>query len=160
MSALRQRRVEDLRKVQDLARRTGGRIAVTRVDGDPIHKIDLLIRANTAGSAAYPRVRADRVTVEIQLPARYPLEPPGVRVVTPILHPNIWSHGQICFGSVWIKTHGLDLLVRQIVAIVTFDREGVNPESVANSAAMDWYRMALARHPGAFPTDRLAEQLR
>jgi hypothetical protein len=160
MSALRQRRVEDLRKVQDLARRSGGRIAITRVDGDPIQKITLLIRANTVGSAAYPQTREDRIGVVIELPARFPFEPPIARVVTPILHPNIWSNGQICFGTVWIKTHGLDLLVRRIVAIVTFDRDGVNPDSVANSAAMNWYRSALPRHPGAFPTDRLAEQLR
>jgi hypothetical protein len=159
MSALRQRRVEDLRKIRDLARRSGDRIAITRVDGDPIQRIALLIRANTVGSPAYPRVRADRIGVVIELPARFPFEPPGARVVTPILHPNIWSHGQICLGSVWIKTHGLDLLVRRIVAIVTFDRDGVNPHSVANGAAMAWYQAALARHPGAFPTDRLTEQL-
>jgi len=160
MSALRQRRAEDLRKVRDLAARSGGRIAVTRVVGDPVTQIGLLIRATTAGSAAYPRARATRTDVVVDLPARFPFEAPIARVVSPILHPNIWKNGQICFGTVWIPTHGLDLLVRRIVSIVTFNPSELNPRSPANGATLAWYQDTLRRNPGAFPTDRLAEELR
>ncbi|XP_033116650.1 ubiquitin-conjugating enzyme E2 T-like [Anneissia japonica] len=34
--------------------------------------------------------------LEIQLPERYPFEPPKVRFVTPIYHPNIDAAGRIC----------------------------------------------------------------
>ncbi|HUN41595.1 MAG TPA: ubiquitin-conjugating enzyme E2 [Acetobacteraceae bacterium] len=160
MSPLQQRRILDLRKVQDLARKSGGRISITCVDGNPIHRIGLSIRATTAGSPAYPRAKVEQIGVEIELPARFPFQAPGARVTTQIFHPNIWSHGQICFGTKWIATEGLDLLVRRIVTIVTFDPLVTNPASPANAAASEWYQAAVRRHPRAFPTDRLAEQLR
>jgi ubiquitin-protein ligase len=133
---------------------------VTHTDGSPIHRIGLLIRAATAGSSAYPLMKANRIGVEIDLPARFPFERPAARITTPILHPNVGRSGNICFGSTWIPTHGLDLVVRQIVDIVTFDPAVSNPSSPLNGAAASWYRDALRRHPRAFPTDRLAELLR
>ena len=39
MSPLQRRRAEDLRKVYGLCDRSGGRISVTKVDGNPIHRI-------------------------------------------------------------------------------------------------------------------------
>jgi hypothetical protein len=159
MTPLQRRRVEDLRKVRELCERSGGRISLTHVEGSPIHRIGLLIRAATAGSVAYPHTKANRVGVEIDLPARFPFERPAARITTPILHPNVWSSGQICFGAKWIATQGLDLVVRQIVAIVTFDPLVLNAASPANGEALRWYQGTLRRHPRAFPTDRLAEYL-
>ncbi|MBV8189079.1 MAG: hypothetical protein JO339_17690 [Alphaproteobacteria bacterium] len=119
-----------------------------------------MIRAATAGSSAYPHTKASQIGVEINLPARFPFERPAARITTPILHPNVGSSGHICFGTKWIPTHGLDLVVRQIVDIVTFDPMVSNPLSPANGVAAAWYQIAVRRHPRAFPTDRLAELLR
>jgi len=159
MTPLQLRRVQDLRCVQELAARSGGRIVVTGADGNPIQRIGLAIRAITAPSAAYPQARTDRIGVEIMLPARFPFEPPAARITTPILHPNVWPNGTICLGSKWIPTQGLDLLVRRIVSIVTFDPLVLNAASPANGAALNWYLTAVRRFPSAFPTDRLAERL-
>ncbi len=159
MSPQQKRRVLDLQKIQHLTQRSGGRVAVIRTDGDPIHRIGLRIDAVTAGSAHYPLAKARGIGVEINLPARFPFQPPSARITTPILHPNVFSNGAMCLGTKWLPTEGLDLLVRRIVAIVTFDPRVVNPASPANPAAASWYQEAVRRNPRAFPTDRLAEQL-
>ena len=153
------RRQGDVQKVRDLASRSGGRIVVTRCEGSPVSRVALAIHAVTAPSAAYPQAQARRVDVEVLLPARFPFEAPAARVTTPILHPNVWPGGNICLGATWLPTQGLDLLVRRIVAIVTFDPLVLNEASPANRVALEWYREARRRHPAAFPTDRLLEQL-
>ena len=76
-------------------------------------------------------------------------------ISTPILHPNVYVSGRICLGIKWIPSFGLDLLVRRIVQIVTFDPTILNKRSPANSEALAWYCQARQANSGAFPTDTL-----
>lgn len=155
MSAFDERRQQDVQKLRDLERLSRGRIKVTRVAGSPPSEIEAELHLNTAPSEEYPRRTQATTHVNISLPARYPFVEPTVNIQTPIFHPNVYSSGRICLGLKWLPSFGLDLLVRRVAQIITFDPAVLNVQSPANGGAATWYRQSLRTHPHAFPTDSL-----
>jgi hypothetical protein len=134
---------------------SGGRLRLLSTRGDPPREMTLELQCRTAASAAYPRDVSARTNVRIQFSARYPFEPPLAEILTPIYHPNVYGSGRVCLGTHWLPTEGLDLLVKRIAQIITFDPSIVNAVSAANPAAASWYRSAVLAHPHAFPTDQM-----
>jgi Ubiquitin-conjugating enzyme len=145
----------DTERLRALAAASGGRIAVVALPapGSPRFVLDLGFA--TAGSSAYPAARRTTTRVHIDLPARYPFMPPAATIATPIFHPNVYPSGLVCLGTKWLPSEGMDLFVRRIAQLVTFDPLIVNAQSAANPAALHWYVQALRKFPQAFPTDRI-----
>jgi hypothetical protein len=154
MDAYSERRLEDLRRLRELGRRSAGKIAVVGSEGTPPRRLILDLSYNTAPSSAFPNMIQEQTRVEIDLSTRYPLEEPVVSIRTPIFHPNVYPGGRVCLGPRWFPTDGLDILVCRLIQIITFDPSILNEDSPANMSALEWYREARTRYPRAFPTDR------
>lgn len=155
MNAAAERRREDVRRLQETAGHSGGRVRVIRTSGDPISSIVLELQFRTAGGRNYPSRTLDRVTATIELPSRYPWERPTLTLDPPVFHPNVYPSGRVCLGTRWLPTEGLDLLLRRVLQIVTFDPSLLNDRSPANNQALAWYRATRRANPAAFPSDSL-----
>ena len=155
MSAGVERRREDLRRLEALCAVSSGRLEIHAKKGDPPSELTVNLRCRTAASAEYPANAADGARAWIQFPARYPFQEPLVEIKSSIFHPNVYVSGRICFGTKWLPAEGLDLLIKRVIQVVTFDPVVLNLASPANRAAAEWYRTAVARFPSSFPTDAL-----
>ena len=154
MSAFDERRGQDLDKLRKLAESSGGRVEIISVSGQPVNLIKVRLNLKTVGSRKYPQDVQKVTDLSIKLPARYPFTEPNVQITTPILHPNVYTSGQICLGVKWLPSHGLDLLIRRIAKIIAYDADILNEKSPANSDALAWYRKTRASSPSFFPSDK------
>jgi hypothetical protein len=145
----------DADRLRALAAASGGRIGLVALPAPGSPRFVLDLGFVTAGSSRYPAERRTTTRLVIDLPARYPFMPPAATLATPIFHPNVYPSGLVCLGTKWLPSEGMDLFVRRIAQLVTFDPLIVNVQSVANAAALHWYVQALRKHPQAFPTDRI-----
>ena len=150
-----ERRRADLSKLERMCAASGGRLVLISRAGDPPTDITLDLACRTAGSSAYPAQAVGRTRAHISFPARYPFHPPVVHLAPVTFHPNVYSSGLVCLGFKWLPTESLDLLVKRIAQIITFDPAVINTHSPANASAAHWYMRALAQTPRAFPTDGL-----
>ena len=145
----------DVDRLRALADGSRGKIGIVALaaPGSPRFVLDLGFA--TAGSSRYPVDRRTHTRLVISLPARYPFMPPAASITTPIFHPNVYPSGLVCLGTKWLPSEGMDLFVRRLVQLITFDPLIVNIHSAANPAALGWYQQALRRAPDAFPTERV-----
>jgi LSD1 subclass zinc finger protein len=156
VNSLDRRRIEDVDRLRSLCSSSGGKLRFTSVLGAPPSSAILELLASTAPSDRYPSERQTRTSITIYLADRYPFERPRVRVSPVVFHPNVYGNGDVCMGSRWIPTEGLDVTVKRIVQILVFDPAVTNTASAANSAAGSWYSEAIRRYPADFPTDRVS----
>jgi hypothetical protein len=145
----------DVDRLRALAAASRGRIALVVLPAPGAPRFVLELAFVTAGSSAYPADRRTTTRLVIDLPARYPFLPPAATITTPIFHPNVYPSGLVCLGTKWLPSEGMDLFVRRIAQLVTFDPLIVNAQSAANPGALHWYVQALRKFPQAFPTDRV-----
>lgn len=143
MGAIEERIAQDLQKFSSLSAQTDGRVRVVGTAGNPTRRIDVELHYRTAPSRDYPRKVQEVTTVRIELMSRYPFVEPSAVITTPIFHPNVFPSGKICLGTKWLPSQGLDLLIRRVIQILTFDPTVLNERSPANGHAVDWYRSAV-----------------
>ena len=79
----------------------GPGISCYMLDDDNMHNLE----AQITGPTGSP-FEAGTFRLSVQIPERYPLEPPRVRFVTPIYHPNIDSDGRICLDTLKVQPQG------------------------------------------------------
>lgn len=152
MTAHATRREQDVIKLKTLAIKSGGKIRVIGVSGSPPNSVEVEIHLPTAGDKTYPRNVQKSTRLVIELGLRYPFVEPRVVIKTPMFHPNVYSSGQVCLGAKWLPTQGLDLLVKRLIQIVTYDLSILNEKSPANRDALTWFAAAQRDNPSAFPT--------
>jgi ubiquitin-protein ligase len=152
MEAHASRRQADIAKLQALQAEFRGVLTIIRTAGNPASLVELEIKLKTALNSRYPDQAQDANVVQIQLPTRYPFEPPHFTVTTPIWNPNIFPSGLICLGQQWIPTHNLALVVQRVMQILALDPAIINLASPANGEAANWFATANRRNPSLFPT--------
>jgi ubiquitin-protein ligase len=154
VNPLELRRREDLRRVRALCDASGGRLRLVSADSEAPTEIRLQARARVALDPVYPARAGGQVDLRIVIPAGYPFRDGPRSFLSPVVwHPNVFPDGQVCQGRSWRVSDYLDLYVRRILRIVTYQQDVTNLQSVANAGAAAWYRVARVRHPDAFPSD-------
>lgn len=98
-------------------------------------------------SSGQPCVTVNHV-MEAYLPTGYPAEPPYIRWMTPIFHPNISKAGSVCIGIAdqdWAPSLSLAWLVEQIADMITY--KSFNIDDPWNREAADWAKDNIDRFP-------------
>ncbi|XP_022646752.1 ubiquitin-conjugating enzyme E2 T-like [Varroa destructor] len=60
-----------------------------------------------------------RFHVDLRLPVRYPFEPPALRVITRIFHPNIDPQGRVCLSAIQLPPKGTWKPALNVCAVLT-----------------------------------------
>ena len=79
----------------------------------------------------------------LQFLKTYPIQPPIIKFVHPMFHPNIYSDGHVCLdivGSKWTPS----LSIRDVIAGLKQLLDYPNPASPANIAAANSYQKSMA----------------
>lgn len=93
----------------------------------------------------------DEHRIRIILSPSHPFEKPVVMMheMVPIFHPHVWPDGKVCIGG-WDYREGLGSFVVKMARLFQYDPDLVDPYSIANYNAADWYYA----NPTLFPSDR------
>ncbi|GJQ14311.1 hypothetical protein GpartN1_g6924.t1 [Galdieria partita] len=105
---------------------------------DSLHELE----AEITGPEDSP-YEGGRFLLSIQLPSRYPLEPPQVRFMTPVYHPNIDSSGRICFDALNLPPKGAwrpCLNISSLLVSIRLLLVEANPEDALMADIAEEYR--------------------
>ena len=76
--------------------------------------------------------------LSVEFPSEYPFKPPKVKFLTKLLHPNVYSNGDICLDilqNAWQATYTGEKTLLSIQSLLT----DPNPSSMANGVAGNLY---------------------
>lgn len=111
-------------------------VTLTPLRGDPPAEYQVDYRVTTLTVDEQNQLQyATTASVHIWLPAGFPEQPPVVRPLTGIFHPNVTWDG-IYLTSAWHPSETLLNLVRKIGDLLAY--RIYDPQMVINPAAMDW----------------------
>lgn len=98
-----------------------------------------------------PTTTRDEHRIRIILSPNHPFEKPTVMMhgMTPIFHPHVWPDGKVCIGH-WDYREGLASFVIKLARLFQFDPQLIDPYSIANYKAADWFYA----NPTLFPCDQ------
>jgi ubiquitin-protein ligase len=147
VNPVRERRLQsDYAAARAVCMASRQRIVIEECLGDPPEVYHLLYHclgvARLDPNTNSP-VFAEQHRVFVQFPAQYPAQPPLLRILSPVVHPHVWSNGTVCLGA-WRPTEKLDSLLQRIGDILTY---ALNWRSVANDEAAAWARQNLDLFP-------------
>jgi ubiquitin-protein ligase len=116
--------------------------------GSPPHEYVVTFNIHSFINTSLTR---DEHRIRIILSPSHPFEKPVVMMheMVPIFHPHVWPDGKICIGG-WDYREGLGSFVVKMARMFQYDPDLVDPYSIANYNAADWYYA----NPTLFPTDR------
>lgn len=102
----------------------------------------LISRAEIQGPKDSP-FEGGTFKLNIQIPDRYPFEPPSVRFITPIYHPNIDSSGRICLDILKMPPKGSwtpSLNVSTVLTSIQLLMDDANPDDGLMVEISDLFR--------------------
>jgi len=80
-------------------------------------------------------------SLELFLPENYPMEPPKVRFLTKVYHPNVDKLGRICLDTLTAKSWSPALQIKSVLLSIQALMSMPNPDDpLANEVANHWKR--------------------
>ena len=163
MSSVRERRLAaDHERIKELSAASGSALEIVSATGRPPSQYVLTYRCPGLArllSGRKPEI-AQLHSVQIDLPAGYPIQGPLVRFLTPIFHPHVFPNTNlVCIGT-WTINEQLDQLVLRIGALIQGDPQYLNFSSPANHVAADWTKANMRALPFGTVTFKQAQGVR
>ncbi|HWE03427.1 MAG TPA: hypothetical protein VG326_13565 [Tepidisphaeraceae bacterium] len=126
-------------------------VGIAPLRGDPPYEyqVDFRVRTlmlNEAGDLQY----VDEVSMHVWLPPGFPNQPPVVRPMAAVFHPNIAWEG-VYLTRPWQTSDTLVDHIARVGDLLAY--RSYDPESVVNAVAIDW----LAENHGMLPLDARAD---
>ncbi|MDB5289754.1 MAG: hypothetical protein JWL69_995 [Phycisphaerales bacterium] len=126
-------------------------VGITPLRGDPPYEyqVDYRVRSLLLNEAGELQA-VDTVAMHVWLPPGFPNQPPVVRPMAGVFHPNVAWEG-VYLTSPWQPTSTLIEFIAKVGEVLAF--RTYDPDSVVNATAMDW----LSENAGALPLDAHAD---
>jgi ubiquitin-protein ligase len=148
MSVREKRLRNDFQALSDLVNNSAGSLAIISTSGNPPYEYVIEYRCQGIEKLQGDNpVFRNRHQVNISLGNNYPREQPSAQFLTPIFHPNVYSHNEVCLGFKWTMAETLTELVRRIGKIIQYSPDVLNLNSPANGTAKTWAASNMHRFP-------------